>query len=162
MAPGKTACDVGCGLGDNARMLAEAGYQVTAFDISQTAVTWAAQRHPHERIVFQKADLFDPPSEWIGAFDLVHETYNLQAMPREKLRDAIHAVARLVKPGGQLLLLSRVTPFDGSPPPPGPPWPLTSQELAMLAETGLTELEREEFYDHRDPPIAHVRLVLGR
>lgn len=40
------ALDVGCGLGDNAIRLAAAGFDVTAFDISQTAINWAKQRFP--------------------------------------------------------------------------------------------------------------------
>ena len=38
------AIDIGCGLGDNAQILAGAGLQVTAFDLSETAISWARQR----------------------------------------------------------------------------------------------------------------------
>ena len=40
------AIDIGCGLGDNAEGLATAGYDVTAFDLSETAVAWARARFP--------------------------------------------------------------------------------------------------------------------
>ncbi|MEO0620212.1 MAG: methyltransferase domain-containing protein, partial [Pseudomonadota bacterium] len=43
---GRTALDVGCGLGDNAALLAAAGYCVTAFDLSATAAEWARTRFP--------------------------------------------------------------------------------------------------------------------
>src|SRR5687768_6526191 len=35
---GKRAIDVGCGLGDNAEELARRGFDVTAFDVSKTAI----------------------------------------------------------------------------------------------------------------------------
>lgn len=168
---GARAVDVGCGLGDNARRLAAAGYDVTGFDISETAASWAARRHadfspsPHApagRLAFQAADLFSLPSEWVGAFDLVHETYNLQAMPPARVADAMAAVATLVAPGGRLLVMTRL--HTGEAVPDGPPWPLTEAQLARFedAAPGLVLSETEDFDDHRDPPIVHKRLVFTR
>src|SRR3954469_8102730 len=37
---GRRALDVGCGLGDNAEALAAAGFHVTAFDVSPSAIAW--------------------------------------------------------------------------------------------------------------------------
>src|SRR5579872_1571735 len=37
---GKTALDVGCGLGDNAEHLAQFGFTVTAFDVAPGAIEW--------------------------------------------------------------------------------------------------------------------------
>lgn len=37
---------VGCGLGDDAAALAQAGFSVTAFDVAPTAVASAARRFP--------------------------------------------------------------------------------------------------------------------
>ena len=44
------ALDIACGLGDNAALLAQSGFDVTAFDISETAVAWAAKRFPDQRV----------------------------------------------------------------------------------------------------------------
>ena len=57
------ALDVGCGLGDNAAALARAGFEVTAFDISPTAIDWAKARFSSEDINWLAADLLDPPVE---------------------------------------------------------------------------------------------------
>jgi SAM-dependent methyltransferase len=105
---GRSAIDVGCGLGDNAALIAKAGYAVTAFDLSETAVAWARSRQASTGIAFHLADLFRLSPIWQGAFDLVHETYNLQAMPLDLREAAARAIAALVAPGGTLLLLSRL------------------------------------------------------
>ena len=75
------ALDIGCGLGDNAEALAATGYDVTAFDVSPIAVEWAGRRFPDSSVNYVVANVLDPPAEWLGKFDLVHETYTLQALP---------------------------------------------------------------------------------
>ena len=45
--------------------------RVTGFDLSSRAIRWAKARFP--ALEFIAADLFAPPTEWNGAFDLVHE-----------------------------------------------------------------------------------------
>src|SRR5689334_19150591 len=45
LSPGR-ALVVGCGLGDDAELLASLGWAVVAFDISAEAVRWARERFP--------------------------------------------------------------------------------------------------------------------
>ena len=63
---GAKAIDVGCGLGDNAAYLQANGYDVTAVDLSQSAIDWAARRFSSTGIDFRQVDLFDLParSHW--------------------------------------------------------------------------------------------------
>jgi SAM-dependent methyltransferase len=147
------ALDVGCGLGDNAELIAAAGWEVTAFDLSPTAVQWARLKFPGSRVSHHAADLFNPPSEWLGAFDLAHETYTLQALPPEMLGDAMTAIAALIKPGGAVLVMTRARNLDEKPA--GPPRPLAREELAPFLAAGLVERRFEEFYDERPEPIRH-------
>ncbi len=150
---GRTAIDVGCGLGDNAACLAAAGYDVAAFDISGTAVQWAAERFGNPKISFHQSDLFSLPGAWRENFDLVHETYNLQAMPQARVDDAIHAIAALVRPGGTVLVMTRSREPDVVPS--GPPWPLTRGTLDGFTRAGLVPSAFERFGDERSEPISH-------
>ncbi|SDU16556.1 Thiopurine S-methyltransferase (TPMT) [Stappia sp. ES.058] len=158
--PGKgaSALDVGCGLGDNAEALAAVGYDTTAFDLSEMAVEWAGQRFPGSSVHYTAADLFSPPPDWIGAFDLVHECYTVQALHGELRAASYAALAQLVKPGGQLLVLTRSRPEEAEAD--GPPWPLSPSELAGFERVGLTLSERTAYDVHKgERVIPHIRAV---
>lgn len=158
---GLRAIDVGCGLGDNAEAMAAAGYKTVAFDLSPKAIEWAKERFANSSVDYRAADLFDPPPEWIGAFDLVHECYTLQALHGELRVAGFAAISRFVAPGGRLLVITRSA--DEGEQSSGPPWPLTPTELARFAALGLT-CEASFAYEVRkgERVIPHVRAVWRR
>lgn len=154
---GKRALVVGCGLGDDAAKLAQLGFDVTAFDISPTAIEWCRQRFPTSKVEHQVANLLDLPTGWRERFDLVVESYTLQSLPRHLLPAAMESVAACVAESGTLLVICRACEPDdqGSD---GPPWPLSRNALDSFQRLGLTEIEFEDFVDHEEPPVRRFRV----
>lgn len=157
---GKTALVVGCGLGDDAKFLADRGFKVTAFDISPTAIDWAKKLYGEGGIDFVAADLFNPPAEWSGAFDFVLEIYTIQPLPIELRPRVIDAIAAFVKPGGQLVVVTRCREDDEEPNEL--PYPLSRRDLAQFGANGLTEISLEKVDGDEDPPIPRFIVSYNR
>lgn len=141
---GKSAVVVGCGLGNDAEALAAAGFAVTAFDVSESAIAWAKGRFPNTTVDYVVADLFQLPSEWQGAFDFVFEFRTLQALPLSVRTQSIDNIATLAKPSGTVLVATYTRPDDASEPE-GPPWPLSMRELQQFESAGLEVVNQEVF-----------------
>lgn len=153
----KTALVIGCGLGDDAEALSKLGLAVTAFDVSETAITWCIQRFPGSKVSYQVGDLFNLNPQWNSAFDLVFECRTLQALPLEIRSQAISKIGPLVAPRGCLLVITRLREeFTTSD---GPPWPLSNQELSQFATFGLEEISRQSW---QEAEIQSVRVAYRR
>jgi 2-polyprenyl-3-methyl-5-hydroxy-6-metoxy-1,4-benzoquinol methylase len=126
---------IGCGLGDDAMALAEAGYDVTAIDVSQTALDLAKERFPDANITFKKQDIF----EYDAQFDFVFEAFTIQSLPVEFREKMITAVANTVAKDAKLLLVAHKKEEEFA----GPPWPLTQAEVDRFKKEGLTELSQQ-------------------
>ena len=129
---------VGCGLGEDAAYLAQTGWEVTAFDLSTTAVEWASRIHHAQEIEWRVEDLLNLPDEWNGAWDLVLEVHILQAIPLEIRQVAVTKLAPLVAPNGKLVCVGRINLSDEEPD--GPPWPLDRQFIESVGY-GLTQTD---------------------
>jgi SAM-dependent methyltransferase len=90
--------DCGCGTGSNLRLLGEYGRAV-GFDLTATGVRFAHSRG--HRIA--RASIAAIPFR-TGAFDLVTAFDVLQCLPDEVEASAVAEMARVLKPGGRLLL----------------------------------------------------------
>lgn len=110
LAPG-TALDAGCGTGAEAIWPATRGWQVTAADISATALAQAADRAAQasvsERVAWVEADL----TSWTpdGPFDLVVTNYAHPAMPQLAFYERN---SHWVSPGGSLLIVGHLADAD--------------------------------------------------
>ncbi|MDQ7024218.1 MAG: class I SAM-dependent methyltransferase [Anaerolineae bacterium] len=139
---GKRAMVVGCGLGDDAEYLAKLGFNVTAFDVSATAITICERRFPQSDVAYVHADLFAMPQDWQQAFDFVFESRTIQALPSNISEKSIAAIASLVARDGTLLLLCHGR--DPQESIAGIPWSLSRKELQAFSENHLEELEFDD------------------
>ncbi len=142
---GGRALVVGSGFGPDAELIAERGFDVVAFDVSPTAIATARRRFPNSVVDYRTANLLNPPAEWSHAFDLVVESRTVQSMPPAFHPQAIANVARMVAPGGTLLVIATARD-DGAVD--GPPWPLTRAEIEAFSSEGLDPIRIE---DVREP-----------
>ena len=157
---GKKAIKIGCGLGDDAEILAEKSFAVTAFDISTSAISWCRKRFPRSTVNYIIQDLFASPPSWNQAFDLVLEVYTLQVLPPELRAKAIEQIAGYVAPGGTLVVICR-----GREPEDDPgqmPWPVVKDELSLFEQQGLQEVSFEDFIDDENPPVRRFRAIYKR
>lgn len=158
---GGAALVVGCGLGDDAEELSSRGLNVTAFDISPTAIDWCTRRFPGSHVRYVHADLLSPPAEWSDAFDFVFEAYTLQSLPGPLRGPAVRSLARFLRPEASLLVVCRGR--DQGQAELLPPWPLTRDELDLqTAEARLATHRFEDFEDAEDPPVRRFRVLYRR
>lgn len=147
----RNALVVGCGLGDDAKYLSDLGFNVTAFDISPTAIEWARKLHADTDIKFLTADLFDTPNEWFQTFEFVLEVYTIQPLPLEIRPQVIDAIANFVELRGKLIVVTRGREDDETPLEM--PWALSRRDLSRFAANGLRETNFEEMHGDEEPPI---------
>lgn len=149
---GKSALVVGCGMGDDAIALEKLGFQVTAFDVSESAIKLCQERFPQSAVNFVQADLLKEQAQWQAAFDFVLEIFTVQALPPKFEQELIQNISSFVALTGQLLVVADVSEKERSFDL-GPPWLLTAQHVDSYESYGLTatgthiELGPESFGD---------------
>lgn len=148
---GRKALVVGCGLGDDARYLFDLNFDVTAFDISGTAIEWAKRLHKDTTIDFHTADLFAPFRGWLGAFKFVLEVYTIQPLPLEMRPQTIDAISRFVAPEGKLAVVTRGREDDEEPLEL--PWALSRKDLTQFERNDLRQIHFEEMLGDEDEPV---------
>lgn len=133
---GKLALVVGCGMGDDVIELESLGFQVTAFDVSATAIEYCKERFPQSKVEFEQADLLGDQPQWQRKFDFVLEIFTVQALPPKYEKELIQNISDFVAPGGQLLVVAEVSrkqrDFAN-----GPPWVLTPEHIDSFVSCGL-------------------------
>ena len=93
--------DVGCGPGRAAAFMAARGLDVVGVDISPAMLTFARSAHPH--IEFEEGRLNALPFE-AGVFAGAVCWYSIIHTPPDSLGEAFDEAARVLAPGGHLLL----------------------------------------------------------
>jgi SAM-dependent methyltransferase len=108
LAVGRTL-DAGCGTGAVARQLVERGHDVVGVDLSAEMLTRARRLVPQARFV--AGDLTDLP---LPDGDVDHVVCSLALAHLRDLRPFFAEAARVMRPGGHLLLLDTRGHFTGS------------------------------------------------
>jgi 2-polyprenyl-3-methyl-5-hydroxy-6-metoxy-1,4-benzoquinol methylase len=103
---GKYALDLGCGVGKKSIELAKIGFNVTAVDISQTAIKLAKEnaRKARVSIRFIQGDATDLLFLGKKQFDFVLDWANLHGIAKKKQRKYVRGIVEHMKKGGKLLL----------------------------------------------------------
>ena len=142
VTPGR-ALDLGCGEGGDAVWLAENGWNVTAVDVSDTAIgraeAAAEARGVRDRVTFERHDLSDSFPE--GTFDLISAQF-LHSTVRLERPQILRTAASAVAPGGLLVIVDHAVPPPFSKKVPHDhPFPSPEEVLAGL-DLAAEEWER--------------------
>ena len=134
----------GCGFGHDVRALAAADTtaEVIGLDISESAITSASGFPQAGGERYLLADLFDLPAELRGSCDYVFEHTCLSALPLSLRPRYVDAFRSALKPGGAVLAIFFLTPWDEGETPDPPPYGVTTDELDAMFADGF-ELEKE-------------------
>lgn len=141
--PAGRVLDLGCGEGGDAVWLAEQGWQVTAVDVSETALTRAAaearKRGVADRVTFERHDLAESLPD--GPFDLVSAQFLQSPLFMDRV-DMLRRAAGTVAGGGRLVVVDH-----GAAPPWAPehvrtfPFP-SAQDVVDSLDLDDAEWER--------------------
>jgi 2-polyprenyl-3-methyl-5-hydroxy-6-metoxy-1,4-benzoquinol methylase len=109
--------DLGTGPGTQAMQLARKGFDVTATDISETAIRLAEKKSKDQglKIDWQQDDILD--THLRRQFDLIFDRGCFHVLPPERRQDYVDSVARLLKQDGYLFLkcFSHLQPGERGP-----------------------------------------------
>lgn len=111
-APPSAVLEIGTGLGTLAVELASRGHQVIATDVSAVALEQAHTRAPEAPVVWIRDDVTD--STLRGRFDAIVDRGCLHALSDTQSRAYAATVARLLAPGG-VLVLKTLAPEAAAP-----------------------------------------------
>jgi SAM-dependent methyltransferase len=164
-----TACDLGCGPGQIGAYLAASGCDVLGVDVSAGMLREARKRHPDMR--FELGDMRALPLADASLVAVVC-FYALIHLPRGEVLDALAEIARVLVPGGILVLavhggegelhvdnwFNRSVSVDLS---------LfgTAELIGLLQKAGFTACEateREPYPDEHQTPRLYVRANRAR
>ena len=121
----------GCGHGHEVVLAVEHGLDAIGLDIAPTGVAEARALYPKLAERFVVGDLFNPPAELRGAFDVVLEHTCLSGLHPSLRADYRRGIDLTLKRGGLLIGVWFIEP-DLDPGDEGPPFPLSVPDLTAL------------------------------
>ncbi|MDZ4817197.1 MAG: methyltransferase domain-containing protein [Verrucomicrobiota bacterium] len=121
----------GCGRGHEVALAMEHGLDATGLDIAPTGVAEARVLYPQFAEHFVTGDLFDPPAEMRGVFDVVLEHTCMSGLPPIMRTDYRRGIDLTLRRGGLLIGVWFINPAL-DPGEEGPPFPFSEAALTAL------------------------------
>ncbi|MCW1887189.1 TPMT family class I SAM-dependent methyltransferase [Luteolibacter flavescens] len=122
----------GCGSGHDVRLLSRHGIPATGLDLSPAAVERARQEPPAGGEDYVCGDLFS--ADWRAGreFDAVWEHTCFCAIDPSMRPAYVRAMAEILPPGGHLVGVFFLTPWDPGEREAGPPFGTSREEIVAL------------------------------
>jgi len=130
----------GCGHGHEVALALEFGLDATGLDIAPTGVAAARALYPKLAERFVVGDLFNPPPEMRGAFDVVLEHTCMSGLHPTMRADYLRGIDLTLRRGGLLIGVWYIEP-DLDPGYEGPPFPFSVPDLTALFAQGYEIVE---------------------
>jgi SAM-dependent methyltransferase len=148
--PGRTI-EIGCGTGNDAIYLASLGFDVTAIDISPTALNIAERKAQKVGVEVEwlLADILQPPS--LEKFSFVYDRGCYHEVRQHYADDYLAAVRKLARDGSKILILAGNANKDSYWRFHGPPR-VKEQDIYKEFATGFRLLQLREFRFDPAPP----------
>lgn len=142
----------GCGHGHEVALAVEHGLDAIGLDIAPTGVAEARALYPKLAERFVVGNLFDPPADMRGAFDVVLEHTCMSGLPPSLRSDYRRGIDLTLRPGGLLIGVWFINP-ELDPGDEGPPYPFSVPDLTALFADGY------EVVDDYIPDVAFATRV---
>jgi len=150
LQPGRVV-ELGCGTGVNAVYLASQGFDVTAIDLSPTALETARKRAEEAGVTVNwiQADVLNPPA--LGSFDLIFDRGCYHGVRRIDAAGYVRTVKSFIRPGGNVLIIAG----NANQPEPhsGPPRVTETELVSDFAEAFDFVHLREIRFDTANPDV---------
>jgi len=130
----------GCGHGHEVALAVAHGIDAIGLDIAPTGVAEARALYPQLAERFVVGDVFDPPAEMRGAFDVVLEHTCLSGLPPAMRADYRRGIDLALRRGGLLIGVWFINP-DLDPGEEGPPFGFSVPDLTALFADGYEIVE---------------------
>jgi len=130
----------GCGHGHEVALAVAHGLDATGLDIAPTGVAAARALYPQLAERFVVGDLFNPPPEIRGTFDVVLEHTCMSGLHPTLRADYRRGIDLTLRRGGLLLGVWFINP-DLAPGDEGPPFPFSVSDLTALFAEGYEIVE---------------------
>jgi SAM-dependent methyltransferase len=125
----------GCGHGHEVALAVEHGLDATGLDIAPMGVAEARALYPQLAERFVVGDLFNPPVEMRGAFDVVLEHTCMSGLHPSLRADYRRGIDLTLRRGGLLIGVWFINP-DLDPGEEGPPYSFSVAELTAFFANG--------------------------